>query len=214
MLRWMKRLANKDFHRRSIPDGLIRGVTGKADAHRQNGSAGFQGQLGGPIEAAQKSAGVSVGGAFRENADGGAAAQHFGGSVEGGSAAFEQRPEDIHKCRPGGFANQQDGFTGAEDGREAGNQGKIPVGDKANEFSAALEGEEDGEQQGFEPGAVVHHDDERVVLGLQAFEAMDVDDIASQERVDGPEQKATEPAVQQGERLAPDIGQAGCVPGF
>lgn len=186
MLRWMKRLANKDFHRRSIPDGLTRGIAGKPDAHRQNGCPGFQGQLGGPIEASQQPAGVPVGGAFGKNAHGRAAAQHFGGAVEGGPAAFKQRPEDIHERWPGWFAHQKNGFTGAKDGRQARNQGEIPIGNEADEFPAALEGEQDGEQQSFEPGAVVHHDDERVVLGPQMFQAVHVDDIAAQDGVDRP----------------------------
>jgi hypothetical protein len=61
---------------------------------------------------------------------------------------------------------------------------------------------------------VVHHDDERVVLGTQAFNAVDVDDIAAKERVDGPEQKAAEPSGQQRQGLTPDCGQIGCRPWF
>lgn len=42
MLRWMERMANKDFHRRSIPDGAIRGLGREAYADREDGAAGFE----------------------------------------------------------------------------------------------------------------------------------------------------------------------------
>jgi hypothetical protein len=207
MLRWMKRLANKDFHRRSIPNGAIRGLAWKPNPHRHNGNPGLQGQFGGTIKAAQKAARVSVGGAFRENTDRSAAAQRLGGPVESRPAALEQRTENIQKRRSGRLAHQQDGFSRPENGRQARNQGKIPIGDEADEFPAALEGEKDGEQQGFEPGAVVDHHNERVLRRAQVFDAMDVEDVAAQKGIDGPEQEPAESPREKGKRAAPDFRQ-------
>jgi len=212
MLRWIKRLANKDFHRRSIPDGLVHGLTWKANTHRQNWGTGFQRQSSRAVKAAKEPFWMPVGRAFRKNTDRNSAAKHFSSAFEGGSVPREPRPEHIEEGRARRFPDQQDAFSGPKDRGDAGDQREIPVGKEADEFPSALKGEKNGEKEGFQAGAMVHHHDERVLIGSKTFQTMNIQDIATQETIDQPKQKSAEAARQKRQRTAPDLRQAWRMP--
>lgn len=214
MLGWMKRLANKDFHRRSIPDGLIGGLLRETDAHGDHGRPGFERKTRGAIETAQESRRVPIGGAFGKNPHGRPAAEHLGGAFKSRAIPLEPGSEHVEKRRFRGFPDQENGFPGAQHRGDARNQGEIPIGYEADELPATFEGEKNREEQCFETRTMVHRHDERVQVWAEMLEPVDVDDIAPQNTVDQPEKEPAQPPRKPGQGPAPDLGDPRWVPGF
>lgn len=155
---------------------------------------------------------MAVGGAFGEDADRGAVPQVVGGLLERGSTAFEPGPEDVEKRRAGRFADQEDGFAGPQNGGEPWDEGKIPIRNETDQAPLPFEGEEHGQQEGFEAGAVVDRHDERVVRLGESFQAMDGEDIAPEHAEERTDQDPGERAGCVWQRAAPDFGAVGQVP--
>lgn len=212
MLGWIKRLANKDFHRRSIPDGLMGHLLRKTDAHGDHGSPGFERKTCGTIEPPQKSRRVPIGCAFGKNPHGRAATEHLSGAFKSRPIPLEPRSEHVEKSRLGRLSDQEDGFPGAQHGGDAGNQGKIPICNEADELPATFEGEKNGKKQRLETRTMIHRHDEWVLVRAEILEPVDVDDIAPQHPVDQPEEEPAQPPRKTRQGPPPDLGDPRSVP--
>ena len=205
---WLEGLAESHGHGRG--GGYLAGSridSREADSHRDHGYPRLQGEPGGPPAPAQQAGPVPVHRPLRKYPDGAASTQMAQRLHMGGDSRLEKGLESVEDARSGILSGEGDGPGAVVEMAHPGDEPEVPVRQEAHRSPAPGQQEDRGQQDRFPSGAVVGHEQEGVVGGVDVLQALNVTDAAEGEQSRKTCEKPVAGARQLRQRPAPEVAR-------